>query len=211
MFTEWKKTSLNGTEISNLRLSCKILTLHITLRFKQWRISNEWTGNRKDFWVIALQFPQVRWYGDFNPCSCWIAIILNQDNIIWVKTRSHTRSRHFVPNDECLLLLSFDGQQHSVTNFSHAIFGVHMNHSWRTVVWCISQGTVVNNSHSRHLLNGCCDGRNTEEKNQGKLSLLEKHTLSIYCNSFGTPSDCLVISKWNYTLFGNIVLKHLMK
>lgn len=158
-------------------VSCKISSLHNTLKLKQWFKSNKWTRDRKDFGVIALHSPQVRGYRDLNSCSCRVPIILDQDNIVWVKARSHARSGHFVSNDKCLLLLSFDGQQHSVANFSYAVFGVDVDHSWCTVVRCISQRAVVNHSHSGHLLNGCSDSRNTEGTKKGNLSLLETHTV----------------------------------
>lgn len=152
-----------------------------------WFKSNKWTRNRKDFGVFALHFPQVSGYWDLNPCSRRVPVILNQDNIVWVKARSHAWSGHFVSNDKCLLLLSFDGQQHSVANFSHAIFGVDMDHFWRTVVRCISQRAIVNHSHSGHLLNGCCDSRNTEGTNEGNLSLLGIHRPFINLAKVRTP------------------------
>lgn len=164
---------------------CKIQSLHTTLTLKQWCKSNKWTGNGKDFWVIALHFPQVRGYRDFNPCSCRVAIVLDQDNIVWVKARSHARSRHFVSNDKCLFLLSLDGQQHSVANFSHTIFVVDMDHSWRTVVRCISKGAVVNHSHSCQLLNGCCGSRNTVQYERNSTT---------YTSWLFSALDC---SKWN--------------
>lgn len=69
-----------------------------------------------------------------------------------------------MPDDERLLLLSFDGKQHSVANFSNAILGIDVDHSWRTVIWCSSKRAVVHHTHSGHFLNSCCNSSYTDEE-----------------------------------------------
>ena len=106
----------------------------------------------------------MRGYRDLNPCSCRVPIVLDQNNIVWIKAWSHPISRHFVPDDQRLLLLSFDGKQHSVANFSNAILGIDVDHSWCTVIWCSSKRAVVHHAHSGHFHNSCCNSSYTDEE-----------------------------------------------
>lgn len=127
-----------------------------------WTMLYKWACNCENFWVIAFQVSELSGHRDPDSGSCGVPVFFYQNNIVWIKAWIHGLSRHFVSNDQCLLLLSLDGKQHLVSYFSNAVLGVDMDHSWGAVVWGISKRAVVHYTHSCHFLNGWSHDRNTE-------------------------------------------------
>lgn len=124
--------------------------------------------NCQNFGVVAFHLTQSCWYRDLNPCSSGVAIVLYQNNIVRIKAWGHALSRHFVSNDERFFFLPFNGQEHSVTDFSDTVLSVDMYHPRRAVIWRISEGTVVYHPHSGHFLNCSCSCRDTVQNQKKK-------------------------------------------
>lgn len=118
-----------------------------------WKTSHKRTGDCKNFGVIPVHFPEVWGQRDLNSSPRGVPIVLDQNHVVWIKACVHAFPRHFVSNDERFLLLPLDGKQHSVSYFANAVLGVDVDHSWRSVVGCISKRAVVHHTHSGHFLN----------------------------------------------------------
>lgn len=102
-----------------------------------------------------LAFPPAQAGGDgcLNAGAHGVPIVLNEDHVIGVEPGGHPRTRHAMPHNERLFLLSLDGQQYPVTHLAHPILVIDVDAARRAVVRGVPQGTVVHHTHPCHLLN----------------------------------------------------------
>jgi len=112
-------------------------------------------GNCQHFGVVPLQLAEVCGNRDPDPRPSGIPILLDEDHIIRIEACRHAFPRHLVSDDECLLFLPLDGQQHLVAHLAHAVLGVHVDDPWCAVVRRVAQRAVVHDAHPAHLLDGC--------------------------------------------------------
>jgi len=102
------------------------------------------------------------------------AIIIDQHNVVAVESRNIRFLVLSQADQNALLLLTFDGQQHHVTDVAHTGFRVYMDYARRfTLGHCPSADiAIVDHSKSSHFTNLIANGRSVEVTGVGKTGVL---------------------------------------
>lgn len=121
----------------------------------QWpgHCSHKVLSNGQHFGKFTFPLAQAGGDGCLNSGPHRVPIVLNEDHIVRVKPGGHPGTRHAMPHNECLFLLSLDGQQYLVTHLAHPTLVIDVDATRRAMVWGVPQGTVVHHTYARHLLN----------------------------------------------------------
>lgn len=124
---------------------------------------NKSSGDSQQFCVISALWmcfifhycSQYIWYGRLNPSSKRCAIIIDQDNIVGIKSRDLWLLHLFTSDENSFFLLSFNCQQNHVAGEADTLLIINVNDA-RRFSFChrfFTNFTIVYDSKPRHLPN----------------------------------------------------------